>query len=65
MERSYREKNMFELVENREHLECLNRTGGSGECEKTMSKDGKDGKDDVSGVGFGILGGRLMVDENQ
>lgn len=65
MERSYKELVVFELVGNSGDLECLNDIGGSGECEKTMSKDGKDGKDDVSGMGFGILGGGLMVDEDR
>lgn len=32
-----------------------------GECEKTMSKDGKDGKDDVSDLCGGYFGGLLLV----
>ena len=33
------------------------------ECEKTMSKDGKDGKDDVSGlIGGCNFGGLLLMD---
>lgn len=33
------------------------------ECEKTLSKDGKDGKDDVSGlIGGCNFGGLLLMD---
>ena len=65
MERKYKEAIMFELIESSTDSGCLSRTGGSGECGKTMSKDGKDGKDDVSGMGFGMLGGRLIVDDGR
>lgn len=32
-----------------------------GDCEKTMSKDGKDGKDDVSDLCAGYFGGLLLL----
>jgi hypothetical protein len=63
MEKISKERVVFELNQcNKSHKNRGYLWISGGGCEKTMSKDGKDGKDDVSGVGIGLMGGALWLD---
>lgn len=55
---------MFEFEFDKNKPDCFSKILDSGECEKTMSKDGKDGKDDTSSMGFGCIGDEIVIDKS-
>lgn len=59
MVNKYREKSMFEF--NDDHSAIKQELVFGEECEKNLSKDGKDGKDDISNMGGLQHGGHMYL----